>query len=322
MYPQPASCHPAPPGPGTSEHAPAPTLGPSPHVATAHPAVHLVVVHPGAVARQPRHGATAQAAPALWTVCTLLISNSPGTGCQGPGEAVPALSRHCLPIQGGGSTLASFPLTGSRPPPPVTPQAAEPGAKGPSGSPQQSSQGPSAGEAQWPPDAPEASRRWAEPLQGPSLVSASPPPPSLTDPRLAFLLAFRGKSNPPGRNGICPNEFSESGLKHFGKLQERKYGFDFVEQAQTPEPGPCGLTQTRRATETQTQRATERATEPGERAPVRRPCSHWSWPQREPVLCTWTGACQGHETWVTLPGTAPSLKAHSLAAGRCQWPSA
>lgn len=49
-----------------------------------------------------------------------------------------------------------------------------------------------------------------------------------------FTAGIPGKANPLGAKGICPNELSKSALKHFGKLQERKYGFDFLKQAQAP----------------------------------------------------------------------------------------
>lgn len=88
-------------------------------------------------------------------------------------------------------------------------------------------------------DAPTAALGQAEPgghVRGaaPRLPRARPLPSlplSLTRLPTDFPAGILGKANPLGANGICPNELSESALKHFGKLQEKKYGFDFLEQA-------------------------------------------------------------------------------------------
>lgn len=64
----------------------------------------------------------------------------------------------------------------------------------------------------------------------------SPPKLSLTQP--IFSLACGERGSPPRRNSICPKQLVESALKAFGKLQERKCGFDFPEQ---PEADSAGL---------------------------------------------------------------------------------
>lgn len=75
------------------------------------------------------------------------------------------------------------------------------------------------------------SPRW---LQHPSPGLCFPSLLSLTQLPADFPAGIPGKANSLGAKGTCPNELSESALKHFGKLQERQYGFDFLEQAQAP----------------------------------------------------------------------------------------
>lgn len=53
-------------------------------------------------------------------------------------------------------------------------------------------------------------------------------PLSVTRLPADFPAGILGEAAPRGANGICPNE---PALKHFEKLQERKCGFDFLEQA-------------------------------------------------------------------------------------------
>lgn len=161
-----------------------------------------------------------------------LILNCPGVACQGPGCLYQVLPLYrdidslfmevtlCLlsPLRAALNTLkaGSEPGTGSC----LCPLTHPPEVR--SGLPDKLRDMPTAPPGSAEPGRPRAPAG-SRPL--PSL------PLSLTRLPTDFPAGILGKVSPLGANGICPNELSESALKHFGKLQEKKYGFDFLEQA-------------------------------------------------------------------------------------------
>lgn len=180
-----------------------------------------------------------------------LIVNIPAVACQGPGSLyqLPPWYRN---IDSLFTEVTPCPLSPPRAALIVSEVGSEPGVRGHLCPVTQSPGAPLAVE-EWPPRQAEScahGRTANRHRQGGPVPSqpqhlspglCPPSPLSLTHFPADFPTGIPGKANSPGGKGICPNELSEPALTHFRKLQERKYGFDFLEQAQAPQLSPRGL---------------------------------------------------------------------------------